>query len=91
MTSKKLPGAQPVKTTGEYQPSGAVWRQTADKLTSERDELLDALRLLWAHLDDLQKRNPGYMGKLFLQDYALWAESYYKAERVLAKYQKEKK
>lgn len=55
------------------------------ELFAAAPELLAALRDLWAHLDDMQKSNPGYLGKLVLQDYGLWIESYCKTERVLAK------
>lgn len=50
------------------------------------DRLLDALRSFNAHYDDLCKSNPGFMGKLCLQNYALWNEALLKSERVLARY-----
>ncbi len=48
-------------------------------------ELLDALKLLWAFIDDVGKSNPGWMGKLCLQNYGQMNEAYLKTERVLAK------
>lgn len=48
----------------------------AERLKSERDQALNALRLLNAHLNDMRKSNPGYLGKLVLQDYGLMNEAF---------------
>lgn len=42
------------------------------RLIAAAPELLEALELITAHYDDLSKSNPGFMGKLCLQDYGLW-------------------
>jgi hypothetical protein len=55
------------------------WRKIALKA-------LDALRALNAHYNDISKSNPGFLGKLCLQDYALMNEALLKAETVLPKY-----
>jgi hypothetical protein len=49
-------------------------------------DALDALRSINAHYDDLSKSNPGFMGKMCLQDYGLWNESLLKSEKVLKRY-----
>ena len=54
------------------------------------DELHDALKSLWAFVGDLQKSNPGYLGKLVLQDYAQMNEAFLKTERVFRKLSKSK-
>lgn len=41
-------------------------------LQKENEELREALKLVQSHFNDLYESNPGFMGKLFLQDYALW-------------------
>lgn len=51
-------------------------------------ELLDALQTLWAWVDDLRKSNPGYLGKLVLQDYGQMNQAFIKTECVLAKLSK---
>jgi hypothetical protein len=49
-------------------------------------ESLDALRLFNAHYEDLAKSNPGFLGKLVLQDFALLNEALLASDRVLKKY-----
>ena len=49
-------------------------------------EVLKALRLINAHYNDLSASNPGFIGKLCLQNYKLWNEALLESERVLAKY-----
>lgn len=49
-------------------------------------KVLQALRKFNAFYDDLAKSNPGFMGKLCLQDYALWNEALYESERVLSQF-----
>jgi hypothetical protein len=49
-------------------------------------EALRALRMINAHYDDLQKSNPGFMGRLCLQNYALWNEALLTSETVLSRY-----
>ncbi len=49
-------------------------------------EILDALRLLWGFLEDVGKSNPGWMGKLCLQDYGQMNAAYLKTQRVLARF-----
>lgn len=48
-------------------------------------ESVDALKTLWAFVEDLGKSNPGFLGKLCLQNYAQMNEGYMKTERVLRK------
>lgn len=65
----------------------------ATSINDERDarlieaapELYDALKTFLAHYDDLAKSNPGFMGKLCLQDYGLWNEALLKSKRAIAK------
>lgn len=61
--------------------------QAADRcrMLAVAPELLEALRLLWDFLEDLGSSNPGFMGKLTLQDYGRMNDAYLKTERVLAK------
>jgi hypothetical protein len=40
------------------------------KLIASAPDLLEALKDLWGFVQDLQKSNPGYLGKCCLQDYA---------------------
>lgn len=49
-------------------------------------EAFNALRLMNAHYDDMSKSNPGFLGKLVLQDYALLNEAFIASSNVLAKY-----
>ena len=49
-------------------------------------EILDALRAMSAFYADLAKSNPGFMGKLCLQDYGLWNDAMLKKSAVLRKY-----
>ncbi len=55
------------------------------RLMAAAPELLEALELLWAFIDDLGKSNPGFLGKLVLQDYAQMNQSYIKTEKILSK------
>lgn len=48
-------------------------------------EVVAALDLMRRHYDDLSKSNPGFMGKLCLQDYALWNEALIAMDAALAK------
>lgn len=45
-------------------------READQRLVLAAPELLDALQTLWGYVEDLRKSNPGYLGKLTLQDYA---------------------
>lgn len=45
------------------------------ELLAERDILLSAARKTLAFIDDLSKSNPGFLGKLVLQDYAQYNEA----------------
>ena len=49
-------------------------------------ESLEALRLFNAHYEDMSKSNPGFVGKLVLQDFALFNQALLQSERVLKKY-----
>jgi len=49
------------------------------------DELLEAAKLFWAFYDDLAKSNPGFVGKLCLQDYARWNEALIRLPAAVAK------
>lgn len=55
------------------------------RLLAVAPELLEALQLMSDHHNDMSKSNPGFMGKLCLQDYALWNKALYEMERVLKK------
>lgn len=59
--------------------------ENAEKIAAERDEAVKALKLMAKHYDDLGKNNPGWMGKICLQDYGLWNEALLAMEAVLAK------
>lgn len=52
------------------------WKQIAE-------EAIVALRLMNAHHDDLSKSNPGFMGKMCLQDYGLWNRALMKSEQFV--------
>ena len=49
-------------------------------------DCLHALRLFNDHYTDLSKSNPGFLGKLCLQDYALLNEALMASARTLSKY-----
>ena len=55
----------------------------APALLAERDRLREALSLLWDAVEDLSGSNPGFLGKLVLQDYARWNEAFIKARAAL--------
>lgn len=46
-------------------------------------DVLEAFQMLNAHYSDIAKSNPGFMGKLCLQDYELWNKALLKGERVM--------
>ena len=46
-----------------------------DRITAAAPLMLKALKKLRAHHDDIGRSNPGYLGKLVLQDYALFNEA----------------
>lgn len=56
-----------------------AWIETGDatdaearanaRLMAAAPDLLEALQALWGYFEDLQKSNPGYLGKMCLQDY----------------------
>ena len=50
-------------------------------------DALKALRLLNAHYEDLSKGNPGFLGRVVLQNYALLNEALIASDRTLTKYQ----
>ena len=52
------------------------WKQIAE-------EAIVALRLMNAHYDDLSKSNPGFMGKMCLQDYGLWNRALMKSDQFV--------
>lgn len=54
-----------------------------EELRKQRDEAVRAIRLMTAHYDDLSKNNRGWMGKMCLNDYALWNEALLSMEKVL--------
>lgn len=49
-------------------------------------ECLEALRLFNQHYEDLSKSNPGFLGKLCLQDYGLLNEALIASDKALSKY-----
>lgn len=49
-------------------------------------ETLEALRLMNGYVDDLAASNPGFMGKLCLQNYARWNEAMVASEVALARH-----
>ena len=78
-------------------PFGKIWRSlhlqanawaTVHKLIAHAVNMLpkavEALELMSAHYDDMSKSNPGFMGKLVLQDYVLWNRALMAMGRVLA-------
>ncbi|MFZ4394172.1 MAG: hypothetical protein ACOYOU_00940 [Kiritimatiellia bacterium] len=77
MSGKKKVIARAVNpVTGHSEPD---WRSVAM-------EALNALRLFNAHYDDLSKSNPGFLGKLVLQDYGLLNEALIASGNALSKY-----
>jgi hypothetical protein len=65
---------------------GAATGSEPDWKTMAKD-CLHALRLFNDHYTDLSKSNPGFIGKLCLQDYALLNEAMITSNRTLSKYQ----
>lgn len=55
------------------------------KLIAAAPDLLDALKTFLAFYNDLSKSNPGFLGKLCLQDYAQFNEALLKAPAAIAK------
>jgi len=55
------------------------------RLIAAAPDLLDALQTLWAFIEDVGKSNPGWMGKLVIQDYAQMNEAYIKVPRAFAR------
>jgi hypothetical protein len=45
--------------------------------------LLQATKKLWAVVDDIGNRNPGWLGKLVLSDYALLNEAFIEVPRAI--------
>lgn len=68
-----------------FAPKNARWPE--DNWKPMALQCLNALRLLDAHYDDLSKSNPGFMGRLCLQDYGLWNEALLSSSAVLKKYE----
>lgn len=68
------------------QPRCAPARGSAVDWKAVATETLDALRTFNAFYDDLSKSNPGFMGKLCLQDYGQWNEALLKSEVIMRKY-----
>lgn len=72
------PGQKQCKGCGTYFPASILRDpkcelcKQIDQLKAQRDELLEAAKLMLEFWDDLSKSNPGFMGKLCLQDYARW-------------------
>ncbi len=54
-------------------------------LIAAAPELLTAATKMLAFYNDLAKSNPGFMGKLTLQDYAQWNEALIELPRAIAK------
>lgn len=54
-------------------------------ITSERDEMLAALRLLEGFISDLGDSNPGFLGKLCLQDYGRMNDAYIAMDRIISR------
>lgn len=79
------------KHTKSLLSDGPSAKDQADAMTARlalrnaAPELLTALILVNAHLEDLAKSNPGYIGKVVLQDYALMNEALLQSERALSK------
>lgn len=55
------------------------------QLRAAAPDLLKALQLMNAHYDDISKSNPGFLGKLVLQDYALMNEAFIATRAAIAK------
>ena len=49
-------------------------------------DALDALQTFNAFYNDLAKSNPGFMGKLCLQNYGQWHEALLKSDAIQRKY-----
>lgn len=56
------------------------------KLEADKAEILEALRLLNAHYDDIGKHNKGWVGKIVLSDYALWNQALMATTAALRKF-----
>jgi hypothetical protein len=67
-------------------PAGSVEREAANaRLIAAAPELLEALKLFLAFYNDLADSNPGFMGKLTLQDYAQWNAAMMAVPRAIDK------
>lgn len=62
--------------------------KTLEQLQKENAALGNALCLMRRHCDDLYKSNPGFMGKLCLQDYALWNEALMAMDSAVSNFKK---
>ena len=55
------------------------------KVIEERNDLLAGLALMKAHYTDLSSSNPGFLGKLVLQDYRLFNEAMEAMNKLLSR------
>lgn len=70
----------------EIYADASVEAERLHKIYAHGPETLAALQKLWAFLEDLRKSNPGYLGKLCLQDCAQMNEAFMQTESVLSKF-----
>lgn len=63
----------------------------AVNLMAAHEAAAKALQMMRDHYEDLQKSNPGFMGKLYLQNYGLWNKALLNMDSALSKLKEENK
>lgn len=70
----------------ETKHAGDAEREAANaQLIAAAPDLLAALTALWGYVKDLQESNPGYLGRLSLQNYEQFNQALLLTPRAIAK------
>lgn len=78
-------GAASVAKVMVYPAIGREEAEANAHLIAAAPMLLQAAKKTMAYLNDLAKSNPGYLGKLVLQDYKQWNEAMIELPAAIAK------